>query len=77
MSSEAMVQERNQLHRWIDQLPPKRLDLVYRLVEELVEDTRDDTEYLLRSAKMRERLLLARESDEAIPVEAVREKLGI
>jgi hypothetical protein len=32
---------------------------------------------LLRSAKMRERLLLARESDEAIPVEVVREKLGI
>lgn len=77
MSSEAMVQERNQLHQWIDQLPPKRLDLVYRLVEELVEDERDDTEYLLSSDKMRDRLLLARESDEAIPLEVVREKLGI
>ncbi len=66
-----------QLHHWIDKLPPNQLDLVYRLVEELVGDKQDETAYLLSSDKMKERLLAARESGEGIPIETVREKLGI
>jgi hypothetical protein len=58
-------------------LPPKQLDLIYRLVEELVEGEQDETAYLLSSETMRARLLAARASGEGIPGEVVREKLGI
>lgn len=77
MSTQTSTKERTQLHNWIDKLPPHQLDLIYLLVEELVGDEQDETEYLLSSKKMKERLLTARESDEGIPIEAVREKLGI
>lgn len=68
--------ERSRLHKLIDSLPPRQFDLVYLLVEELVGDEQDETAYLL-SSKMRERLQTARESKESIPIEVVREKLGI
>lgn len=71
------TQELTRLHHWIDRLPPRQLDLVYRLVEEFVDSDLDETEYLLSSEKMKERLLTARESGEGIPIEVVREKLGI
>jgi hypothetical protein len=77
MSTQIATQERSQLHYWIDDLPPKQLDLVYRLVEELIEDEQDETAYLLSSKTMRDRLLAARASGEGIPVEVVREELGI
>lgn len=77
MTIEMSTKERNQLYRWIDALPPRQFELVYRLVEELVDVERDETEYLLSSAKMKERLLAARDSDEGIPLEVVREELGI
>ncbi len=77
MSTQTAVKERTQLHHWIDNLPPNQLDLIYRLVAELVEGEQDETEYLLSSNAMRERILAARASDEGIPLEAVREKLGI
>ncbi len=70
-------QERTRLHQWIDELPPRQLDLIYRLVEELMERDQDETEYLLSSSRMKERLLAARESDQGISIEAVHEKLGI
>jgi len=38
---------------------------------------RDDTEYLLSSTKMKERLLAALYSSEGIPFEVVLEELGI
>ena len=77
MSTQPLATERAQLHTWIDNLPPRQLELIYRLVEELVGKQQDETEYLLSSNKMKERLLAARESDEGIPIETVREKLGI
>jgi hypothetical protein len=77
MSIQMDLQERTQLHQWIDKLPPRQLNLIYLLVEELIETEQDETEYLLSSNKMRERLLAARESGESIPYEVVREKLGI
>ncbi|MCA9980206.1 MAG: hypothetical protein KDD89_05220 [Anaerolineales bacterium] len=77
MSTQLLTAERLQLHNWIDHLPPRQLELIYRLVEELVGEQPDETEYLLSSHKMKERLLSARASDEGIPLEAVREKLGI
>ena len=77
MSTQPLTTERTQLHNWIDHLPPRQLELIYLLVEELVGEQQDETEYLLSSNKMKERLLAARESDEGIPIEAVREKLGI
>jgi hypothetical protein len=51
--------------------------LVYRLVEELVEGEIDETEYLLSSHSMKERLLAARDSDEGVSIEVIREELGI
>lgn len=69
--------ERSRLHKWIDSLPPRQFDLVYLLVEELIGDEFDETAYLLSSQKMREHLQAARESKESIPLEVVREKLGI
>ncbi len=77
MSTQSLTTERLQLHNWIDNLPPRQLELIYRLVEELVDEQPDETEYLLSSQKMKERLLAARASDDGIPLEAVREKLGI
>jgi hypothetical protein len=77
MSTKVDVQERIRLHQWIDKLPPRQLDLIYRLVEELIQGEQDETEYLLSSNKMKDRLQAARESSEAIPFEVVREKLGI
>lgn len=77
MSTQTITKERTQLHNWIENLPPHQLDLIFRLVEELVGERQNETEYLLSSNKMKERLLAARESDEGIPYEAVREKLGI
>lgn len=77
MSVQIDLQERTRLHQWIDKLPPRQLNLIYLLVEQLLEIEQDDTEYLLSSAVMKERLLAARESDEGIPFEVVREKLGI
>ena len=77
MSTQTITKERTQLHNWIENLPPHQLDLIYRLVEELIGEQQDETEYLLSSDKMKERLLAARESDQGIPYEAVSEKLGI
>jgi len=77
MTTQTTTKEHAQLHNWIDELPSRQLDLVYRLVEELVESKQDETAYLLSSNKMTERLLAARESGTGIPVEVVREKLGI
>jgi hypothetical protein len=77
MTAEQNVQELNRLHQWIDKLPPRQVNLVYRLVEELIESDQDETEYLLSSKVMKDRLLIARESSESVPFEAVREKLGI
>ncbi|VAW42897.1 hypothetical protein MNBD_CHLOROFLEXI01-2197 [hydrothermal vent metagenome] len=77
MSTQTITKDRTQLHNWIDNLPPRQLDLIYQLVEELVGEQQDETEYLLSSNKMKERLLAARESGEGIPIGAVREKLGI
>jgi hypothetical protein len=77
MTAQLDLGERTRLHQWIDELPPRQLNLVYRLVEELVESEQDETTYLLSSTRMKERLLAARESEEGIPVEVVREKLGI
>ncbi|MBX3056796.1 MAG: hypothetical protein KF770_10020 [Anaerolineae bacterium] len=71
------TQELTRLHHWIDKLPPRQFDLVYRLVEELIDDELDETDYLLSSDKMKERLLAARDSGEGIPIEVVREKVGI
>jgi hypothetical protein len=77
MSTKVDGQERIRLHQWIDKLPPRQLDLIYRLVEELIQGEQDETEYLLSSNKMKDRLQAARESSEAIPFESAREKLGI
>ncbi len=77
MSTQTIIQERAQLHHWIDNLPHRQLDLIYRLVEELVAEPQDETEYLLSSDKMKKRLLAARESNEGVPYEVVREELGI
>jgi hypothetical protein len=77
MSTQPLTTERTQLHSWIDNLPPRQLELIYRLVEELIGEQQDETEYLLSSNKMKERLLAARESGEGISIEAVREKLRI
>ncbi|MBE2198228.1 MAG: hypothetical protein IAE79_06420 [Anaerolinea sp.] len=77
MSVQSYSQERTRLHQWIDALPPRQFNLIYHLVAELVESEQDETEYLLSSNKMKERLLAARESGAGIPVEVVREKLGI
>lgn len=77
MSTPINSQELSRLHQWIDKLPARQFTLIYHLVEELIDGTSDETTYLLSSDKMRERLLAARESDEGIPYEVVREKLGI
>lgn len=77
MTVEFNTKDRTRLHNWIDELPPRRFELVYRLVEELIEGEIDETEYLLSSHTMKERLLAARESDEGVPIEVVREELGI
>lgn len=77
MTAETNLKERTRLHNWIDELPPRRFELVYRLVEELIEGEMDETDYLLSSRAMKERLLTARDSDEGLPIEVVREELGI
>ncbi len=77
MGTQTITKEQIQLHDWIDNLPPRQLELIYRLVEELIGEQQDETEYLLSSNKMKERLLAARESGEGISIEAAREKLGI
>ena len=77
MTAETSLKERTRLHNWIDELPPRRFELVYRLVEELIEGEMDETEYLLSSSVMKERLLAARDSKEGLPIEVVREELGI
>ena len=77
MSTQTVTKERTQLHHWIDNLPPRQLELIYLLVEELIDEQQDETEYLLSSNTMKERLLAARESREGISIEAVHEKLGI
>jgi hypothetical protein len=77
MTAQLNVQELNRLHQWIDTLPPRQVNIVYQLVEEFIENDQDETEYLLSSDAMRSRLLIARESGEGIPIETVREKLGI
>jgi hypothetical protein len=77
MTAETSLKERTRLHNWIDELPPRRFELVYRLVEELIEGELDETDYLLSSNAMKERLLAARDSDEGLPLEVIREELGI
>ena len=77
MTVPIITQERTQLQYWLDDLPIRQFKLVYNLVEELIEEKQDTTTYLLSSDKMRERILVARESNEGISVEVVREKLGI
>jgi hypothetical protein len=77
MSTQPITKERTQLYNWIDSLSPHQFDLIYHLVEEIVGKQEDETAYLLSSNKMKDRLLTARESDEGIPYEVVREKLGI
>lgn len=69
--------ERTKLHEWIDQLPQRQLTLVYHLVEEFMDEHVDETDYLLSSTAMKERLLAARASDKGIPIEEVRHELGI
>ena len=77
MTVPIITQERTQLQYWLDDLPIRQFKLVYNLVEELIEEKQDTTTYLLSSDKMRERILVARESNEGISIEVVREKLGI
>ena len=77
MTVDTSMKDRSRLHNWIDELPPRRFELVYRLVEELVEGEMDETEYLLSSHSMKERLLAARDSDEGVSIEVIREELGI
>lgn len=77
MTVDTSMKDRTRLHHWIDELPPRRFELVYRLVEELVEGEIDETEYLLGSHSMKERLLAARDSDEGVSIEVIREELGI
>ena len=77
MTVDTSMKDRTRLHHWIDELPPRRFELVYRLVEELVEGEIDETEYLLSSHSMKERLLAARDSDEGVSIEVIREELGI
>ncbi len=77
MTVDTSTKDRSRLHHWIDELPPRRFELVYRLVEELVEGEMDETEYLLGSPSMKERLLAARDSDEGVSIEVIREELGI
>lgn len=77
MTMQTKSQELTQLHHWIEKLPPRQFALIYHLVEEFIQSEYDETTYLLSSDKMKERLLAARESDEGIPYEVVREKLGI
>ncbi len=77
MTVDTSMKDRSRLHNWIDELPPRRFELVYRLVEELVEGEIDETEYLLSSHSMKERLLAARDSDEGVSIEVIREELGI
>ena len=77
MTVDTSMKDRTRLHHWIDELPPRRFELVYRLVEELVEGEIDETEYLLSSYSMKERLLAARDSDEGVSIEVIREELGI
>ena len=77
MTVPTLTQERTQLHYWLEDLPARQFKLVYTLVEELIGEKQDATAYLLSSDNMRERILAARESDEGIPIEVVREKFGI
>ena len=77
MTVQVNVQDRTQLERWIDKLSPPQFNIIYDFVKDLIEDEQDETEYLLSSNKMRERILAARESDQGISIEVVREKLGI
>jgi len=77
MTPQINTPELTRLHHWIDRLPPRQFDLVYRLVEELIDGELDETDYLLGSEKMKECLLAARDSGEGIPIEVVREKVGI
>ncbi len=77
MTAPTITQERRQRQYWLDDLPNRQFNLVYNLVEELVGEKQGTTAYLLSSDKMRERILAARENDEGIPIEVVREKLGI
>jgi hypothetical protein len=77
MDTQPITPERTQLHTWIDDLPPRQLEIVYLLVEELIGTPQDDTTYLLSSEKMRSRLMAARESTESYSIEEVREELGI
>ena len=77
MSTIKNSQELSRLHQWIDKLPPRQFTLIYQLVAEVMEDEYDETTYLMSSDAMMSRLLAARESDEGIPYEVVREELGI
>ena len=77
MTVQVNVQDRTQLERWIDKLSPPQFNIIYDFVKDLIENEQDETEYLLSSNKMRERILAARASDQGIPIEVVREKLGI
>ncbi len=42
MSTQAIVQERSQLHNWIEGLPSTQFDLVYNFVGELVRVQHDE-----------------------------------
>jgi hypothetical protein len=78
MSLQLDLPERTQLHQWIDKLPPHQFHLVYLIVAEFVNHEQDETAYLLSSSVMRERLLSAQTNEDAdIPLEVVRERLGI
>lgn len=60
-----------------DQMIMEQEAEVVRLEDSLQVGSRNDTEYLLSSPAMRERLLAETKPSELIPFEAVREKLGI
>ena len=51
MSTQAIVQERSQLHNWIEGLPSTQFDLVYNFVGELVKDQQEKKVYLSNNHK--------------------------
>ena len=71
----------NEDYEWLSGVAKQREMTVAGLIEEMVKDASEraekETQFLLRSPKMRERLLKAMNSTEGIPYEIVREKLGI
>jgi hypothetical protein len=76
-----LVNISNEDYEWLSGIAKQREMTVAGLIEEMVKDASEraekETQYLLKSPKMRERLLKAMNSTKGIPYEIVREKLGI